>query len=223
MGQLAQELQGFVMPSSSFVIFVQVYQKKKQLKRILLVDNYDSFTYNLVHYLESLDCEVNVCFNDAIPANILGSFDGVVLSPGPGLPEQSGQLMSFLKNNIGAVPILGVCLGMQALALQSGGTLFNQKIVKHGVQEEIEVLESALFSQNDSAYQVGLYHSWAVSEGDYRVTARTRDGVIMAMENEVKRFYAVQFHPESIMTPKGKEVLSNFLKKIPELAVISAV
>ncbi len=193
------------------------------MKRILLVDNYDSFTYNLVHYLESLGCEVHVCFNDAIPVNIVGCYDGVVLSPGPNLPEQSGQLLPFLKKNLGELPILGVCLGMQALVFLSGGTLFNQKEVKHGVQEEVEVIESGLFSRNDSAYLVGLYHSWAVSEeGDYRVTARTKGGVVMAIENELKRFYGVQFHPESIMTPEGKEVLSKFLEKVQELAPISA-
>lgn len=186
------------------------------MKRILLVDNYDSFTYNLVHYLEALDCEVTVCYNDSIPTQVLELFDAVVLSPGPGLPEESGDLLLFIDRFLGQLPMLGVCLGMQALALQLGGEIYNQKMVKHGLQESISVEKSTLFSTREESFEVGLYHSWAVREDDnYEVTAKSLSGVIMAIENREKRCYGVQFHPESIMTPRGKEVLQNFLKMVP--------
>lgn len=193
------------------------------MKRILLVDNYDSFTYNLVHYLESLHCQVTVRFNDDLPEDVVSCFDGVVLSPGPGLPEESGDLMPFIHRYLGEIPMLGVCLGMQGLALALDGALFNQKVVKHGVQEAIEVIQSTLFEANDSAFQVGLYHSWAISEGNFEITAKTKAGVPMAMENKEKRCFGVQFHPESIMTPKGMLVLEGFLERVEERTVINAV
>jgi len=185
------------------------------LKRILLVDNYDSFTYNLVHYFESLDCKVTVLFNDQLDAIVTTEFDAVVLSPGPGLPAEAGQLLPFVHQILGKKPILGVCLGMQALALALGGALYNQKVVKHGLQEEIHTKSSVLFQEMEPTIAVGLYHSWAITEdGDYEVTATSEHNIIMAIENEVKKCYAVQFHPESIMTPTGKKILGNFLKEI---------
>jgi len=185
------------------------------LKRILLVDNYDSFTYNLVHYLEALDCAVTVCYNDAIPSEITASYDAIVLSPGPGLPEESGDLMGFIKTYLGKIPMLGVCLGMQAIALELGGSIYNQKRVKHGLQEQISVTQSCLFKRSEDDFDVGLYHSWAVNASDnYRVVGRSKAGIIMAIENVEQRCFGVQFHPESIMTPKGREVLQNFLETI---------
>lgn len=175
-----------------------------------------------MHYLEALNCEVNVVFNDALFANIARDYDGVVLSPGPGLPNTSGDLIPFIRENLGKIPILGVCLGMQALASELGGSLFNQKQVKHGVQEAIRVEQGVLFKESDADFLVGLYHSWGVTEGDYRITSVAASGVAMSLENEEKRCYGVQFHPESIMTPKGKEVLSNFLELVEEGTVISA-
>ncbi|XOV67908.1 MAG: anthranilate synthase component II [Fluviicola sp.] len=193
------------------------------MKRILLVDNFDSFTYNLVHYLEALSCEVDVRFNTEIPEQILETYDAVVLSPGPGLPEESGELMTLIANYKGKVPILGVCLGMQALAIELGGALYNQQLVKHGVQERISVKRGVLFSVDQEDFVVGLYHSWGVSiEGDYHVTAKSQNGVVMAIENDRLRCYGVQFHPESIMTPGGKEVLKRFLAVVPEALVVSA-
>ena len=182
-----------------------------------MVDNYDSFTYNLVHYLEALNCSVTVCFNDAIPENDSPAFDAVVLSPGPGLPEESGGLMSFLQLVLGKKPVLGVCLGMQALAIELGGSLFNQQQVKHGVQEQITVSGSSLFRGFPNQIEVGLYHSWGVTESEsYEIIARSKNGVIMALENEEMQCYGIQFHPESIMTPEGKNILRNFLALIPE-------
>lgn len=192
------------------------------MKRILLVDNFDSFTYNLVHYLESLECQVDVRFNNEIPDGILDNYDAVVLSPGPGLPEESGDLKAFVGDYIGKIPILGVCLGMQALALELGGELFNQDTVKHGVQEVISVKKSVLFSESNDDFKVGLYHSWGVSnDGNYTVTAISKERVAMALENEALKCFGVQFHPESIMTPDGMEVLQNFLKKVSEPAEVS--
>lgn len=175
-----------------------------------------------MHYLESLGCFVHVCYNDAIPVKVEGLFDGVVVSPGPGLPEDSGQLMSFLKEHQEKLPILGVCLGMQALAQVNGGELYNQEVVKHGLQESIQVEKGVLFDTDDDAFLVGLYHSWAITEGDYIVKGCSSANVIMAIENVEKRFFGVQFHPESIMTPNGKKVLENFLKIVPVNSVISA-
>jgi len=175
-----------------------------------------------VHYLESLECQVDVCFNNGIPTQISANYDAIVLSPGPGLPEESNGLNSLIKESLGKVPMLGVCLGMQALGMELGGTLFNQKVVKHGVQESISVKEGVLFSSSDEAYKVGLYHSWAVSrEGDYQVTASSKEGIAMALENEERKCFGVQFHPESIMTPGGKEVLRNFLLAVGKGAAVS--
>lgn len=182
-----------------------------------MVDNYDSFTYNLVHYLEALDCSVTVCFNDAIPENDWLAFDAVVLSPGPGLPEESGGLMPFLQVVLGKKPVLGVCLGMQALAIELGGTLFNQKQVKHGIQEQIIITQSPIFTGLPNKIEVGLYHSWGVTECEsYQIIARSKTGIAMAIENKERQCYGVQFHPESIMTPQGMQILQNFLALLPE-------
>ena len=177
-----------------------------------------------MHYLEAVDCNVTVCYNDAIPIEMFESFDAVVLSPGPGLPNESGDLMPFIEQYLGKIPMLGVCLGMQALALELGGKIYNQDVVKHGLQEQISVEESGLFQASETAFEVGLYHSWAVHPSDnYRVIATSKSGIVMAIENVSKRCYGVQFHPESIMTPRGKEVLKNFLETVSLTEPISLV
>jgi anthranilate synthase component 2 len=157
-----------------------------------------------------------------MPEDVLRNYDGVVLSPGPGLPETSGALVPFVNKYLGKIPILGVCLGMQALAIELGGELYNQDIVKHGVQEAIAVRKSTLFRKSDENFLVGLYHSWAITDGDYQITSVAKSGAAMSLENKLKRCYGVQFHPESIMTPKGKEVLLNFLGTVEEAEMISA-
>lgn len=185
------------------------------MKRILLVDNYDSFTYNLAHLLEAIGCEVCTVYNDAVDLSTLHIYDAIVLSPGPGLPDDAGQMPQVIKQAIGQIPILGVCLGMQALALHLSGSLYNQTKVKHGVQETIQLELSPLFKGIGSAMAVGLYHSWAVRpEGDFEVIARSDSGIVMAISNEELKLYGVQFHPESIMSPKGKELLTNFVNGI---------
>lgn len=156
-----------------------------------------------------------MCFNDKLDPIFWTDFDAIVLSPGPGLPGESGQLLPFVQEVVGKKPVLGVCLGMQALALVLGGELYNQKLVKHGIQEEIEVSSSILFAELSPPILVGLYHSWAISEnGDFTVTATSNQGVVMALENNEKRCFGVQFHPESIMTPQGKRILENFLSVV---------
>jgi len=183
------------------------------LLSILLLDNYDSFTFNLEHYLVSLGVRVDVKRNDAIGLDVL-DYDGVILSPGSGLPADAGVMMSLIEGLAGKIPVLGVCLGMQGIAEYLGGKIYNQNNVKHGVQEEIVLEDSLLFSGLKKRIQVGLYHSWAVNskEGDFEVVAQSVTNVVMALQNEERKMYGVQFHPESIMTPDGKHIINNFLE-----------
>lgn len=182
------------------------------MQQILLLDNFDSFTYNLEHYLVGLGSRVHVVRNNVAISNLL-DYDKIVLSPGPGLPNEAGCLMDVLEQADGKVPVLGVCLGMQAIGIHLGGGIYNQEIVKHGVQEEIECKDSVLFSGMPNRMEVGLYHSWAVKEHtNYEVTARSESGILMGIENKDRKLYGVQFHPESVMTPNGMNILKNFLK-----------
>lgn len=188
------------------------------MKKIAVVDNYDSFTYNLVHYLEDIGAEVAVMFNDQIDERILDGADGILFSPGPGLPEASGNLMAVVKKYHAQKPILGVCLGMQALCLNSGGTLKNLKKVFHGVASKIQVNPmSKMYAGLPSEMEVGRYHSWVVQEPleDYVITAKDSEGSIMSMEHKSLPIWAVQYHPESILTPDGKVILENWLALIP--------
>lgn len=155
---------------------------------------------------------VDVVLNDQLDCSTLDLYDKVVLSPGPGLPVDSGALMEVIRLSDGIRPVFGVCLGMQAIAEYLGGTLYNQKQVKHGVCEIIQIESSLLFQGFPSQIEVGLYHSWAVNaEGDFEVISKSSKNIIMAIENKSKNFYGVQFHPESILTPRGKWVIKNFL------------
>lgn len=181
------------------------------MKRILLLDNYDSFTFNLEHYLVSLGVCVDVVRNDEQISNFSG-YNGVVLSPGPGLPADAGMLMEVIGKIQGVVPVLGVCLGMQAIGEYLGAELYNQEEVKHGVQEQIVISGGALFEGLASEISVGLYHSWAVRDCDeFNVVAKTKEGVLMAIEEPERRLYGVQFHPESIMTTDGMKIVKNFV------------
>lgn len=182
------------------------------MQQILLLDNFDSFTYNLKHYLVGLGCSVHVVRNNVEQVS-WNDYDKIVLSPGPGLPKQAGVMMDLLREVEGKIPVLGVCLGMQAMAEHLGGEVYNQKQVKHGVQESITCGDSVLFSGLPKMIEVGLYHSWAVKEhAMFAVTAKSESGAIMALENVDKKLFGVQFHPESVMTPNGMKILENFLK-----------
>lgn len=185
--------------------------------KVLLIDNYDSFTYNLVHYLEKSGAEVVVYRNDATElAHLeLAQFDGLVLSPGPGLPEDSGQLMSFIQRSYGQLPILGVCLGMQALALHTGGRLYNRKGIMHGRTAALKVLRDSALLKGITEFQVGLYHSWAVDKeallGWALCAVALEEDAPMVIESEKDSAYGVQFHPESVLTPQGLRMIKNWL------------
>ena len=178
-----------------------------------MIDFYDSFTYNLAHYLEAFDVELMVKRYDQLDAADFLEIKALVLSPGPGLPKEKAGLTSMLNQNVGKIPIVGVCLGMQALAEHLGGQLKNQEEVKHGVAEAIFIQESpVLFKNLPQEIEVGLYHSWRVECPDSWITAQSATGVPMAIELPDSKVFGVQFHPESIMTPFGKQILHNFLK-----------
>lgn len=186
--------------------------------RFLLVDNFDSFTYNIVHYLEQCDVTVDVLTNLNVDCALLQNYDAVVFSPGPGLPPQAGKLMEVVAAAFEMkLPILGVCLGMQALAIHAGDTLYNQEVVKHGLSEEIRRLEkeSLFYEAIPETFEVGLYHSWAVKlseKSPFTPTATSESEVLMSMEISDRKIYAVQFHPESILTPMGLKMIENFVR-----------
>lgn len=184
--------------------------------RILLIDNYDSFTYNLVHYLKGFDCEVDVVRNDQINFQTIDSYEKIVLSPGPGLPKDSKDMLKVIDQCYDKKPILGVCLGFQALLEFFGGEIYNQKEVKHGVAINCTIdPNSRLFNGLSTSLEVGLYHSWAAKEQNWPkeliITAKSKEEVIMAFEHEKLPIAGVQFHPESILTENGKEIVENFL------------
>ena len=185
---------------------------------ILLLDNYDSFTYNLHHYLLDFTEDVTVKRNDEIRAVEADRYSHIVLSPGPGLPQAAGVLMELIDTQATKKPILGVCLGMQALAEHFGATLYNQEVVKHGITTHIKTQpDSVLFRGLPESFQVGLYHSWAVDEttlpNNFMVSARSRENVVMAVEHRSLPVCGVQFHPESILTEHGKAILANWLSQ----------
>jgi len=185
---------------------------------LLIVDNYDSFTYNLVHYFEEVDCIVDVLKNDAIDLETISKYDAIVLSPGPGLPEESGKLMEVISKFYLIKPIFGVCLGMQAIGTFFGGKLVNQKKVKHGKQELVSTSHpSSLLNSIQSPFHVGLYHSWEVQLAESSVlipVAFSENDVLMVVQHSYLPIYGVQFHPESILTPCGKKIIANFLETI---------
>ncbi|MEN9700133.1 MAG: Aminodeoxychorismate synthase component 2 [Bacteroidota bacterium] len=180
--------------------------------KVLLIDFYDSFTYNLAHYLEGFALELHVCLYDQIHQETLPDYDVFILSPGPGLPAEKAGLADFLKVYVGVKPILGVCLGMQALVEYLGGELQNQQQVKHGMQETISIVHhNGLFAGLPAEIEVGLYHSWKVNCPTSWISAWSKSQVPMAIELPERRVFGVQFHPESVMTPTGKQLLSNFI------------
>lgn len=185
--------------------------------RLLLLDNFDSFTWNLHHLLEPLVNEVVVKRNDAITVEEAARFDRIVLSPGPGLPSQAGVMPELLEKLMPSHPILGICLGLQGIVEACGGSLFNQPRVMHGIVVKCkpEPPLDPLFIGVPSPFDAGLYHSWAVEPttlpGSLHVTARSEQGVIMAVRHSAYNVCAVQFHPESVMTPEGGRILGNWI------------
>ena len=200
--------------------------------KILVFDNYDSFTYNLVHLVEKITHEkVDVYRNDQLPLEKVKDYDKIILSPGPGIPEEAGLLLPLIKEYASSKSILGVCLGHQAIGEAFGGKLVNLSTVYHGVATKIEVgrrdsQKSAVRSQKERVLclrgchdeiEVGRYHSWIVSDdnfpGELEVTARDENNYIMALQHKEYDVQGVQFHPESVLTPDGEKILRNWLNQ----------
>jgi anthranilate synthase component 2 len=187
--------------------------------KILLLDNYDSFTYNLLHAVKELsDTEITVLRNDQLSLDDVERFDKIILSPGPGIPEEAGLLLPIIEKYAPTKSVLGVCLGHQAIGEAFGAKLENLKDVYHGIQTPVRLLaEDALFAGLEREILVGRYHSWVVSKQDFpdslEIIAESEDGQIMALRHRKYRVHGVQFHPESILTPKGKDIIKNFLNE----------
>jgi anthranilate synthase component 2 len=187
------------------------------MKKILVIDNYDSFTYNLVHYLEDLDCEVTVYRNDEFDIDEIAHFDKILLSPGPGIPDEAGLLKAVIAKYAPTKSILGVCLGQQAIGEVFGGTLSNLDKVYHGVATMVKtsVDNELLFEGLGNEFEVGRYHSWVVDANLPEVLEATsfdENGQVMSLRHKTFDVRGVQFHPESVLTPNGKKILENWLK-----------
>jgi anthranilate synthase component 2 len=186
-------------------------------KKILVIDNYDSFVYNLVHYLEALDCQVTVRRNDQFHLEECEAYDKILLSPGPGIPEEAGLLNKVIETYAATKSILGVCLGQQAIGEVFGGTLLNLDRVFHGVATEIDILkeDTVLFKGLQSKVSVGRYHSWVVDTQNFppmlEITALDENGQVMALRHREYDLRGVQFHPESVLTPEGKKMIENWV------------
>ncbi len=186
-------------------------------KQVLVIDNYDSFTYNLVHYLEDLDCEVTVYRNDQFDIDEISVFDKILLSPGPGIPEEAGLLKEVIRKYGPTKSIFGVCLGQQAIGEVYGGTLSNLDKVYHGVASMVEttVTDELLFEGLGNSFEVGRYHSWVVDTNlpdVLEITSLDENGQIMSLRHKTYDVRGVQFHPESVLTPNGKRILENWIK-----------
>jgi anthranilate synthase component II len=187
--------------------------------KILVFDNYDSFTYNLVHLVKKVapEVQVDVFRNDEIPLEKVAEYDKVILSPGPGIPSEAGQLLSLIKAYAGKKPILGVCLGHQAIGEAFGGKLVNLSTVYHGVSTPCQLLPSGkkLFKGLPKEISIGRYHSWIVDKDnlpkELEITAVDENGYIMALQHRTMDIQGVQFHPESVLTPDGEAIMRNWL------------
>lgn len=187
------------------------------MKKILVIDNYDSFTYNLVHYLEDLDCDVTVYRNDEFELDEIAHFDKILLSPGPGIPDEAGLLKQVIQQYGPTKSIFGVCLGQQAIGEVYGGTLSNLDKVYHGVATNVtkSVNDELLFEGLDNEFEVGRYHSWVVDANlpdCLEATSFDENGQLMSLRHKTYDVRGVQFHPESVLTPNGKKMLENWVK-----------
>ncbi|WP_045802430.1 anthranilate synthase component II [Flagellimonas lutaonensis] len=187
-------------------------------RKVLMIDNYDSFTYNLVHYLEDLDCEVLVKRNDRLTLDDVTPFDQIVLSPGPGIPDEAGLLKPIIEKYAPTKRIFGVCLGQQAIGEVFGGSLVNLDQVYHGIATEIKIAQKDyIFKDIPKKIEVGRYHSWVVHPELPEVLEATsfdENGQVMSLRHKEYDVRAVQFHPESVLTPHGKKILENWLNNI---------
>ncbi len=186
--------------------------------KIVIIDNYDSFTYNLSHLVKELGAEVTVLRNDKFALNDLEHYDKIILSPGPGIPSEAGLLLDVIRTYAGRKPILGVCLGHQAIGEVFGGQLENLSEVFHGVATpcRLKVDSDPIFQGLPKEITIGRYHSWVVSQEQFpdclEITAESDEGQIMALRHKSYNVHGIQFHPESVLTPEGKTIIQNFLK-----------
>lgn len=186
-------------------------------KKILVIDNYDSFVYNLVHYLEDLGCAVTVKRNDQLQLEDVESFQKILLSPGPGIPDEAGLLKDIIKSYANTKSIFGVCLGQQAIGEVFGADLINLEEVYHGVATKVSqsTTDELLFEGLENHFEVGRYHSWVVAEKNLpeclEVTSYDENGQIMSLRHKELDVRGVQFHPESVLTPNGKKMLENWI------------
>lgn len=192
--------------------------------KIVMIDNYDSFTYNLVHLVKELGAEITVYRNDQFELEQLEEFDKIMLSPGPGIPSEAGKLLDVIRTYAGVKPILGICLGEQAIGEAFGGTLVNLSDVFHGVQAPAHVTDFVQHGQREVDYLfrglnrdilVGRYHSWVVDSDTMpdclEVTCLSNEGQVMALRHKEYDVRGIQFHPESVLTPDGKKMIKNWL------------
>lgn len=184
--------------------------------KISIIDNYDSFTYNLAHLVKELGAEVKVYRNDQFEMNDLADTDKIILSPGPGIPSEAGKLLDVIRYYAGKKPMLGVCLGHQAIGEVFGAKLENLDDVFHGVATEGSQLgNDYIFKGLPERFLMGRYHSWVVSKEDFpdclEITAQSDEGQIMALKHKEYDIHGIQFHPESVLTPDGRTIVSNWL------------
>lgn len=186
------------------------------MKRIVIVDNYDSFTYNLAHLVKELGAEVTVLRNDVFQLEVLQQYDGIILSPGPGIPSEAGLLLDVIHTYAGKKPMLGVCLGHQAIGEAFGARLTNLSTVFHGVATPCHrIAADPIFDGIENDFTIGRYHSWVVDTAQLpdciEVTATSDEGQIMALRHREHNIHGIQFHPESVLTPEGSRMISNWL------------
>lgn len=192
--------------------------KNEERKSVLVIDNYDSFTYNLVHLINELGYEAVVWRNDKFDIEDVAAYDKILLSPGPGIPEEAGLLLTVIKTYAATKSIMGVCLGQQAIAEVFGGSLLNLGRPMHGIATPIKIVmaDELIFKDCPEKIDVGRYHSWVVNPADLptslTVTATDNDGQIMALRHKEFDVCGVQFHPESVLTPSGKQMMKNWLE-----------
>ncbi len=188
------------------------------MQKVLLIDNYDSFTYNLAQLLdESKLCDFQIIKNDTVKIQEISEFDKILISPGPGLPENAGELLNVIDAYHKTKPILGICLGMQGIAEYFGAELYNLEKVYHGIKTNVNIIDKneSIFKTLPDRIEVGLYHSWAVygglEETDLKITAISQRDIIMGISHKKCDVKGIQFHPESIMTKFGKNIIENWL------------
>ena len=184
--------------------------------KIVIIDNYDSFTYNLSHLVKELGAEVTVVRNDQFALTELEAYDKIILSPGPGIPSEAGLLLDVIKTYAGKKPILGVCLGHQAIGECFGAQLTNLSEVFHGIATEgTQFGNDPIFAGLPQRITMGRYHSWVVSKDGLpsclEITAESDEGQIMALRHKEYDIHGIQFHPESVLTPEGRKIISNFI------------